>query len=74
MKNNILKTIQKNILLLNIMLTVAFIHIGVVSVAFVCITTNNAAKIVEIAQKTNVECVAKTNTLFGVMTKIKLVK
>ena len=68
-----MKELNRCILLINIVLLAALILIGLVGIAFVKRTTSNAAKIAEIAQKTGVECMAKTNTLFGIQ-KITIVK
>lgn len=72
-KDNITKELRKGILLLNIMMLAALVLIGSVGIALVKRCTSNAAKIVEIAQKTGVECTTKTNTLFGIQ-KITIVK
>ena len=72
-KNNDVKKLHRSILLLNIMMLAALVLIGFVCTAFVKRITSNASKIVEIAQKTGVECTAKTNTLFGLQ-KITIVK
>ena len=72
-KNDVVKELRKGILLLNIMMLAALVLIGSVGIALVKRCTSNAAKIVEIAQKTGVECMAKTNTLFGIQ-KITIVK
>ena len=72
-KNDDIKELRKGILLLNIMMLAALVLIGSVGIALVKRCTSNATKIVEIAQKTGVECTAKTNTLFGIQ-KITIVK
>ena len=55
------------------MMLATLVLIGFVCTAFVKRITSNASKIAEIAQKTGVECTAKTNTLFGLQ-KITIVK
>ena len=72
-KDNITKELHKGILLLNIMMLAALVLIGLIGTALVKRSTSNAAKIVEIAQKTGIECTAKTNTLFGIQ-KITIMK
>lgn len=71
--NDVVKELRRGILLLNIMMLVALVLIGFVCTAFVNRSTSNASKIAEIAQKTGVECTAKTNTMFGIQ-KITIVK
>ena len=73
MENDIVKELRRGILLLNIMMLVTLVLIGFVCTAFVKRSASNAAKIVEIAHKTGVECTTKTNTLFGIQ-KITIVK
>ena len=58
----------KTILFLSILTT------GIIAVCGNNIHNGLTAKIAETANKAGVECVTKTNTLFGVHTKIKLVK
>ena len=72
-KNDAIKELRKDILVLSIMMFVALVLMGLFGTALVKRSTSNAAKIVEIAQKTGVECTAKTNTLFGLQ-KITIVK
>ena len=72
-KNDDIKELRKGILLLNIMVLAALVLIGSVGIALVKRCTSNAVKIVEIAQKTGIECTAKTSTLFGIQ-KITIVK
>ena len=59
---------------LKVILTLSILTTGILSIGGNNILSNLTAKTAEIANKANVECVTKTNTLFGVMTKIKLVK
>lgn len=59
---------------LKVILFLAILTNGILAVGVNNICSKLTAKTAEIASKTNVECVTKTNTLFGVMTKIKLVK
>ena len=72
-KDDVVKELRKGIWLLNIMMLVALVLIGFVCTALVRRSTINASKIVEIAQKTGVECTANTNTTFGLQ-KITIVK
>ena len=59
---------------LKVILFLSVLTIGILAVGGNRVHSNVIAKTAEIANKVNVECVTKTNTLFGVMTKIKLVK
>lgn len=72
--NNKVNSLAKCFLGINILFSIFL----VIFCAFLAINKNEqtkmASKIVEIAQKSNVEVEAKTNVLFGVWTRIKLVK
>ena len=59
---------------LKTILFLSVLTIGILAVNENVVHSNLTAKTAEIANKVNVECVTKTNTLFGIMTKIKLVK
>jgi len=59
---------------LKVILFLSILNIGILAVGGNKVHSKLTAKTAEIANKANVECVTKTNTLFGVMTKIKLVK
>lgn len=73
MENDVIKELNRGILRLNIMMLVTLVLIGLVGIAHVKRSTSSAAKIVEIAQKTGVECISTTNTMLGIQ-KITIVK
>lgn len=64
--------LKSDIFWLKVILTIVVLTLGVIAIGENNIHNKIVAKTAEIASKTNVECVTKTNTLFGVMTKIKL--
>lgn len=68
------KKLKKDMFLVKVILTFVALTLGVLAVGGNRIHSKSHAKIAEIASKAGVECETKTNTLFGVMTKIKLVK
>lgn len=71
---NEMKKIKSDLFWLKVVMTFAVLTLGVLAVDGNRIHSKSVAKITEIADKAGVECETKTNTLFGVMTKIKLVK
>lgn len=68
------KKLKRDMFWFNVIMTFVVLTLGVLAVGGNRVHSKSAAKIAEIAGKTGVECETKTNTLFGVMTKIKLAK
>ena len=64
--------LKSDIFWLKVILTIVVLTLGVIAIGENNIHNKIVAKTAEIASKTNVECVTKTNTLFGVMNKIIL--
>jgi len=71
---NEVKKLKSDMFWLKVIMTFVVLTLGVLAVGGNRVHNKSTAKIVEIADKTGVECETKTNTLFGIMTKINLVK
>lgn len=71
---NEVKKLKSDMFWLKVIMTFVVLILGVLAVGGNRVHNKSTAKIVEIADKTGVECETKTNTLFGIMTKINLVK
>lgn len=56
---------------LKVILFLQIVTVGILAVGLVKSDTKIIAKTAEIADKAGVECAIKTNTLFGVMYKVK---
>lgn len=72
--NTEISNLKNNLLKLNCLF---LFFLGVFAVIAIFLMNRETAltnKVVELSQKANVEVVAKTNTLFGVWTKVHLVK
>ena len=59
---------------LKVILFLQIVTVGILAVGLVKSDTKIIAKTAAIADKVGVECAIKTNTLFGVMSKITFVK
>lgn len=57
-----------------VMLSIVILTVGLLAVGTVKNDSKLAVKTAEVASKSGVECVTKTNTLFGILTKVKIVK
>lgn len=57
-----------------VILSIVVLTIGLLAVATVKNDNKLIVKTAEVAGKSGVECVTKTNTLFGILTKVKIVK
>ena len=68
------ESVKNDILLVNIVVLFFLVLFGVYAVLNIRKDTMLTNKIVELSQKTGVPVEATTNTLFGVLTKVKLVK
>jgi hypothetical protein len=68
------KRLKRDMFWVKAITTFVILTLSVLAVGGTCIHSKSHAKIAEIASKAGVECETKTNSLFGVMTKIKLVK
>ena len=71
---NKVKKLKSDMFWLKVIMTFVVLTLGVLAVGGNCMHSKSMAKIAEIAGKTGIECETKTNTLFGIMTKINLVK
>lgn len=68
------KTLKSDIFWLKAMLSFAVLAMGILAIGTVKTDSALVAKTAEIASKADVVCVVKTNTLFGILTKVKIVK
>lgn len=68
------ESVKRDILLVNIVVLFFLILFGVYAVLNTRKDTMLTNKIVELSQKADVPVEATTNTLFGVLTKVQLVK
>jgi hypothetical protein len=68
------KQLKSDIFWLKVILSFAVLAMGILAIGTVKTDSTLVAKTTEIASRVNVECVTKTNTLFGVLTKVKIVK
>jgi len=68
------KTLKSDIFWLKVILSFAVLAMGILAIGTVKTDSMLVAKTAEIASRVNVECVVKTNTLFGILTKVKIVK
>jgi len=57
-----------------VILSLIVLTVGLLAVVTVQNDSKLAVKIAEVASKSGVECVTKTNTLFSVLTKVQIVK
>ena len=72
--NCTITSFKRDLLLVHIVVLFFLILFGVYAVFNTHKDTTMTNKIVEIAQKSDVPVEAKTNTLFGILTKVQLVK
>lgn len=68
------ESVKRDILLVNIVVLFFLILFGVYAVLNTRKDTMLTNKIIELSQKADVPVEATTNTLFGVLTKVQLVK
>ena len=68
---NSLKKLVKQLVKVNIMLTVAFLLIGAMGVKDLINMTKTTNKLSEVAQKTGVEFQTRTNSVLGVWKVVK---
>lgn len=69
-----IESVKRDILLVNIVVLFFLILFGVYAVLNTRKDTMLTNKIIELSQKADVPVEATTNTLFGVLTKVQLVK
>ena len=69
-----IKNLKQENLLIKIMLTIIVLTLGMIAINETYVHNKIIAKITEISSKVGVECMVKTNSPFGVFTKMKLIK
>lgn len=68
------KSLRKDIKLINVIILVFLVIFGFYAITNINRETTMTNKMIELSQKANIGIETKTNTLFGVWTKVRLVK
>ena len=69
-----IKQLKSDNVSFKVMLSIVVLTVGLLAIATVKNDSKLVGKIAEVANKSGVECITKTNTLFGVLTKMKIIK